>query len=47
MRESAESEEAEEFIPAPVSLAPTTLEDSSDEEDYGADDIFGGDGIGN
>jgi hypothetical protein len=38
MREGAESEEAEEIIPAPVSLAPTTIEDSSDEEDNGSDD---------
>jgi hypothetical protein len=36
MRDGAESDEAEEIIP--VSLAPTTREDSSDEEDYGSDD---------
>jgi hypothetical protein len=36
MRDGAESDEAEEIIP--VSLAPTTIEDSSDEKDYGSDD---------
>ena len=35
MREGAESDEVEEIIP--VSSAPTTIEDSSDEEDYGSD----------
>jgi hypothetical protein len=36
MRDGAESHETEEIIP--VSLAPTTIEDSSGEEDYDSDD---------
>ena len=36
MRDGVESDEPEEIIP--VSMAPTTIEDSSDEEDYGSDD---------
>jgi hypothetical protein len=36
MRDGAESDEAKDIIP--VSLAPTTIQNSSDEKDYGSDE---------